>query len=519
MTARLALHAWALLFVFGVITILPIVSARQLPFADLPEHAAVSAALAHWNDPAWKSREFFSFDPTTTPYWLYDLVGALLARVVGSARVAHVLLLSLVGVAIPLAAAHWLRSLGRDPRLGVFACVLFWSKALHYGLLPFVAAIPVFFLAIAEYTYMLRSRRSRVRRAFVTALLGLTLVLLHATVFFAFVLTSLCSGLSYRARRGPPLALRFAPLVSGCLLVAFYWARAKEHMTEATVGFLPLGRMLASIPEWSFGVWHRRDEKVMAMLYWGGYLGVFLTGFRRLRSGLLPWWPFIGVATIFFTFPFEIGTGLMLNIRMGPLLAVLLLPTLRLRATRSSIVAQLLVLVGVVGQSVVALAGIENAQASLGDFDRIIESVPMGSRVIHLPFESGTPSPWRHIAAAIRVERGGLSQYSFTHLAHWPLQDRVSPRKPYLFWDRRPCVFDPDSDAQHYDAILVTGPYDPFRGVEERERHAAAASFELTVSAPPFYLWQRKGTGIAERRASPPDVDLRDAPCPKWGTP
>lgn len=520
------LPVWAWLLTPGVVVVAPLWCARYLPFADLPEHAAVSAALAHWDDPAWHIPAYFTFAPLSTPYWLYDFVGALLARALGDAITAHLVLLTLAGLALPWAAGAFLAALGRDRRLGALAAALFWNRALQYGLLPFVASIPVLLYGLAWYVELLRRRSSagapRWGLFLRTCAAAATLPFLHVTSFavywlvaagYALVWWRRCGG-SGRFRRLAPLV----PLLGAGIVVAYALSAARSGGIEGEWRFLSARTTLASIPEWSFNVWRRRDEKVFAVVYWIGYLGVFVSGFRRrMRFVLVRIWPLLVAAVVFAAVPFQIGAGMMLNIRVGPLLWVMLLPLLRLRTTalaRASVCATML---GTLGQALVARSVVQASQRDLGDFRSIVDAVPEGSRILYLPFDRRTPQahffPWMHVAAAIRAEKGGLSQFSFTVLPHWPLHDRVSPRKPG-FWDRSPCWFEAETDGAFYDVLLVRGAFDPFEGTGDAGRHPMADAFVLTVAAPPFYLWQRRPAAKLF-----PSPQLEPAPCAAWGPP
>lgn len=517
---------WAWLLVPGVVVVAPLWSARYLPFADLPEHAAVSAALAHWNDPAWRIGEYYTFAPLSTPYWLYDFVGAALARLLGDAITAHVVLLTLVGLALPFSTGAFLAALGRDRRLGALAAALFWNRALQYGLAPFMASIPVLLYGLAWYLALLR-RRSTARGAPAGLLLracaaAATLPLLHVTTFVVYWLVAAGYAALWWRRCARPGAFRRAapllPLLSAGIVVAYSLGAARTGGFGSEMRFLSARTTLASIPEWSFNVWRRRDEKVFAVVYWIGYLGIFVSGFRRRTRWLfVRTWPLLVAAVVFAVVPFQIGAGMMLNIRVGPLLWVMLLPLLRLRATtlaRASVAAALL---GTLGQALVARAVVRASQGDLGDFRRIVEAVPTGSRILYLPFDRRTPQahffPWMHVAAAIRAEKGGLSQFSFTVLPHWPLHDRVSPGKPG-FWDRSPCWFEADTDGAFYDVLLVRGAFDPFAGLGDAPRHPMGEAFVLSEAAPPFFVWRR--------RPAPelvPTPALEPAPCEAWGPP
>src|SRR5262249_51633912 len=154
--------------------IAPLFAGRFLPFSDMPEHVAAIGSLRHWFDPAWRMSETYSIAWGESQYLLYHLVGAALAFVVGAAERANLVLLAIVGLSYPFAARELLRALGRDERLALFACPLFWSHALIIGFLPFVASIP---LTVFSLSIVARQLQKPTRRRFVLlAALGVLLL-------------------------------------------------------------------------------------------------------------------------------------------------------------------------------------------------------------------------------------------------------------------------------------------------------------------------------------------------------
>ncbi|NOU32067.1 MAG: hypothetical protein HOO96_29535 [Polyangiaceae bacterium] len=512
----------------------PLWSARYPPFSDFTEHAAVSAALAHFNDPAWRVRELFTFAPWATPYWLYDLVVALVARATGDAVVAHKLVLTLSCAALPWSTAGFLRALGRHPGLAVLACSLFWSRALQYGLLPFVASIPVLFWALGLYVRVLRQPptatvRARAARVVGALLVSCVLPFLHIATFAVFWVTAAGYGLLWRRRPVPgrwSRAMRVdrvLPLASGLVVIA-YAAVAWRDGLDHELRFRGFGRTLASIPRWSFDVWHRREEAIFAAIYWAGCLGVFWSGrSRQVRLLLVRAWPLFAAILVLVVLPFQLGAVIALNVRLAPIVGIMVLPLLRLRKSWWARASAIAGVVGTVGQAWVAHCATVDAQASLGDFQRIIAAVPPGSRIFYLPLETRASGffPWVRMAAAIRAEKGGISQFSFTQLPHWPLQNRVAPPKAppaSLAAADMKCWFDAATDGAFYDVLLVRGAYDPFRGTSDTVRHPMADQFELTVVAPPFYLWERRRPPGALPLRALPQPNLLPAPCRAWGT-
>src|SRR3954471_10094377 len=150
--------------------------------ADLPEHVATIATLRHWGDPGFANREYFEIAGISeTPYWLYHVVGALLSVVMGSAERANLVLLAAVGLGYPYALRSLLRSLGRDERLALFGCALFWTQNLTTGLLNFVASVPLLLFGLS--LVVRQAERPTLRRGVGLAFVSVAILYLHLSAF------------------------------------------------------------------------------------------------------------------------------------------------------------------------------------------------------------------------------------------------------------------------------------------------------------------------------------------------
>jgi hypothetical protein len=173
------------LLVCALLTIAPLFLTRHLPFCDLPEHVAVISTLRHWWDPAWRSQELYTFaGATKTQYLLYYGVGALLAVPFGNAETANLAMLCAAGLGFPYALRALLRALRGDERLAVFACPLFWNRALAEGLVNYVVSIPIAVWGIALAVE--QAERPTRKRFAGLAVLGLSLFYLHLSGFIVF---------------------------------------------------------------------------------------------------------------------------------------------------------------------------------------------------------------------------------------------------------------------------------------------------------------------------------------------
>lgn len=519
------------LIVASLVAAFPLWTAKYLPFADLAEHEAVSGALAHASDPTWRIGEHYTVMFSKTPYWLYDGLGALLARGTGDAILAHRLLLTLVCLSLPWAMRSFLGALGRQRILAVIAAPLFWSKSLQFGFVPFVAAIPALFFALAAFVRLLR--RPSVLRAVGTLGLAVVLSMLHSVVYALFLLTAggwlvllrmrrstpsptTGSGKREDTRTGPSM-LTLVPFASAVL--ALPYAHIAARGGEGGLTFMRPWLTAYQLPSWTYDLWKGPLDDVAAALFWLGAFALFRSGYiaagLRLRGrAIFLAWPLIASLLLVFLLPTQVDSVFVVNLRLGPIVACAFLALLHRANTREARVGMGLVVLGGALTSLAAVQGVRRAAAEVRDFDRITESVPVGSRTYVMNFDLDSQvthfPPWLHLGSAIVAQRGGVVQYSFTSLLHWPLYDRVSPRKHSTFWFNRPCYFDL-TDAAYYDSILVRGAYLPLP-------QSALASYVLVAEAPPFYLWRKRETA-----GMPPGLpisvpdSLRPPPCTHWG--
>jgi len=192
--------AWA--WIFRVVALcggIPLYFARHLPFSDLPEHVAVIATLRHYWDPEFRSQELFTIEGAfRTQYWLYHVVGALLAVPLGGAERANVVLLFIAAVAFPYSLRSLLRVAGHDPRLALLGVPLFWNRALAEGLLNFVASIPlcVFGLALA----LERASGQSKRKPWLLGLVAVCIFYLHLSSFALFAVGVMVFAATYEIR-------------------------------------------------------------------------------------------------------------------------------------------------------------------------------------------------------------------------------------------------------------------------------------------------------------------------------
>jgi hypothetical protein len=487
--ARARLWRGALL-VSAIAAVVPLWSARFLPFSDLPEQVAVIATLRHWFDPAWHAREVYTLALGKSQYVLYHVAGALLSVVTNDAELSDRLLLTAAGLSLPYALRTLLRALDRDERLALFGAPAFWSRPLVMGFAPYVASLPVVTLGLA-----LAARQSRSPspgRAVGLAVLAVALFYLHGDGYVLFAVGASALQLALGTSRRPLEVARHLWWLAPSAAMAAAWATygsmgsggAPLSDSASQVRYEPLGELARELPRWSFDVWKSHVDEWCAAALWVAYAVLALrrrpaaagktagneTAGEERRVARAAAVPILCAALAYVALPYRIGAGVMLNVRLAVFLA--LFAPLLLEPARGKIAGACF--------AVVIAAGLVNAgyaaheiraaeRADLGDIDRLLYRVPSGAHVLTLPFHSTSAythwAPWTFLGSYARARRGGVASFSFTELSHWPLHYRAGaapPPKP-LFWTFDACSFRNASDGAYYDYVLSRGNVDPFR--------------------------------------------------------
>ena len=519
---------WRVLFpVVAVGGATPLFFARHLPFADLPEHVAVIATLRHYWDPAFRSQELFTLDGAfRTQYWLYHLVGAVLAVPLGGAERANVALLAMAAVGLPYALRALLRAARHDERLALLGVPLFYNRALAEGLMNFVASIPVcvWGLALALDQAAAPTRKRAVGLAFV----GLALFYLHLSSFALFVLGAVAFAMAYEGRRWlsfrglPATALRVAKRCvwlapSTLASIVFVLTSPVTHpdasqgVHASIVRFFPKGMLLRVLPSWMHDVWTSRVDDVAAGVAWAGILLTFVP--------LLPLFPLfpkrtaasptaladdvlrlrlaralvVLAAAFYFFFPSQVGFAFILDLRMAPFVGLFAVALARRRTGLRAEIPAALVLAGAVVSTVHCawqMRAFETEEAAYVDV--LLRKLPSGKRLLMLAFDPHSPRtqipPFLHVGAYYRARYGGIASFSFSELPHWPVRyrpEQAPPKKKIVFWDYAPCLYRNTTDGPAYDYVLTRGERRPF------DRDAPGPTWRVIGAAREWRLYQR----------------------------
>lgn len=431
-------------------------------------------------------------------YLTYHLAGALLTRLSGDAVLANKLLLAATAIAWPFSFRALLRALGRDPRLALFSPMLFWSRPLAVGFLPFVASIPI---ALATLALTVRALEAPSRRRI--ALLALSAVFLFYTHASSFLLVALVTAAMVVAAR-PPLRRVLAvglALAPSAVLALAWWRRGSLRSgpeSESVMVRMSFGDTLNAMPLWSFDIWRGHTDELCAVVFWLAFALLLFFTLRSVprpgRGALVLAAPFFVTLVLYFASPFSVGLAGYLNLRLAPFLVLFALLWVRLDATVLTRAA--LSVVAIASAVSFANASWQARAASrehLGDLDAVLDALPEEARVATLNFSWRSPRtkfpPYVFAASYHRARGGAESAYSFAEMPHWSVHYAEGAGPPAFgpLWTYRPCAYTRRAGGARFDHVLVQGAVAPF------EDDAPGPRFARVAARGAFTLYRRTG--------------------------
>ncbi len=450
------------------------------------------ASVARWTDPAYRIADHYRVGWTTSQYLLLHLVGGGIAKVVGDAELGCRIVLVVLAAAWVQSSRALLRAMGGDPRLALLAALLFWNRALVVGFLPYVASLPLLFGIVAAFVSSSRtpSRQPR-RRAYVLAGAAVALFYTHASAFtlLAAIVCALAIVDVWRRRTGSvhafgrrrlaDAARRVAWLAPAAILASLWIARGQFGMLgssiydSAEVVTMNPFRAFKLIALYAHDVWTSHIDDWVGVGFWLVFVVLLIFGSRKdPRRPLRPeaFVPFAVALIVYLVTPYRVGTGVLLNVRIAPVVAFFALLALRpppgLRGTLPILAAVPLAIAQCVGN----VRQIERLQTDVAALPELLAGLPKGSRLITLNFSGFDPqaahfTPWLHVGSYHRVMNGGVASFSFSELSHWSVQYRpetAPPRQAERSWGMRPCLFRNARDGHYFDFVLARGALDPF---------------------------------------------------------
>lgn len=467
----------ALLWLVTALVVAPLCLPGWMPFCDLPEHAASMGSIAHWYDPGYGIQEHYQMGWTTSQYLLLHIVGGVLTKMTGSLDVALRILLLGLAVAWVQSLRFMLKSFGGDERLAILGALLFWNRALVLGFLPYIASLPLLFTTLG--LFVAEEAPSRWRQAGLAAC-GVLVFYTHASAFtlLGAIVVSLAvvqSGVRGAIRR--LLWMVPAGVFATLWLLRGRFAMHGNNIHDASeIGTMSPLRAMKVMAPWSHDIWTSHVDDVIGVAFWLAFLVLVATQKQALqklglRRGLLPVAPLLVGLAVYLMTPFRVGTGVLLNVRMAPVLAAFALLALR---PRDGWLGRAPILAGAVLALVQSADNVQHVRHFQRDVDGVREllaEMPRGAKLISLNFSGFDPNEvhfpaWIYAGSYHRAYDGGVASFSFSELPHWSVQyeaETAPPKQDAIAWAMAPCLYRNVRDGAYFDFMLVRGAVDPFR--------------------------------------------------------
>jgi hypothetical protein len=426
---------WIAILILAAALLAPIWSGVFPPLLDYPNHLARSFILAHLNDPAFTFSRFYRADWGAYPYLGMEASLAVLGRLFPIETAGRVFL-SLCALVLPAAAWFFLRQVnpGEDATALwtlLIACNVFFLE----GFLNFDLSLAVGFLALGLWLRWI-AKPSIVR--WIAALAVFT------ALYFTHLLGFGIAGLVVAAY----LAVDRRPLRdwiwSGALALpgaAFYLHSSRVGLSVQEIVFHGFYEKLDSLGMILHGYWAELDWISLSALGAWVLAACWRNPEFRWNSRWLAIAAFLFV--LFWAIPWMWGEGSDLDIRVLPVLFVVILATARVGRRAKWLAAIPLLLFAV--RTVNLTQHFAGAQPELAGLARSFDAIPPSALV--LPIVEGDQDPierpFTHFWAYGVIRRGWFSPYLMDEPGQTPLRITYPSYTPDGFWNH---VYDEPPD-------------------------------------------------------------------------
>lgn len=458
----------------------PFVVARYPAMTDLPFHAASTATLRHYLDPAWHFREQFELHPLAVPYLSMYALGAALMLVFPPLVAVKIAAAVMIGL-VPAGMAVMFHGMKKSPLLGLLGLGLAWGNLTHWGFLNFMGALGLFAMTLG-LALMVLDRPTRARQL---ALAAALVALFFTHIFrYPFALAAVCGAalVMYPAtRRVRPLVAPMIPALG--LMLLWLWARPKvlsgdtgpltlhpERLKELTGlltgSFVDPGERAAFDRFWQIAVAVAAASALVGLLSYATSRRAGLAW--GVGAALLPIACALVFLGLFLVLPMQMGVWWYVYPReatAAALLALGVVPDLPRPLLLRAPLTALLAFAGL-GVAQVVVTNYAKFDLATRDFAAIEQQIPAAPKLLYLIFDHGgstnTGRPFLHLPAYVQAERGGWLSFHFAVWGASPIVYRpreqagavVPPATP-LRWEWRPDLFDVRRHGGFFDWFLV----------------------------------------------------------------
>jgi hypothetical protein len=427
---------------------------RYPPLQDMPFHVAAMRVIHSFGDPAFGIEKFFELTFSRTQYFLYYVIGSVVAYFTG-VRAANVVLLCVYLGGTPLAVRSLCKAIGKDERLAIFTLPLLVNVMFTYGFLPFVFGIPLLFWALAAAVRFLDELQSardpkKLRRE------GILLAVLAFVLFFSHIFPFALFGLGFAVlfpwQRPRDWVRAAMPTVPSLLALGWWYfftqsgkiaqgqVAPRDMLQGPDLVPLPIDQKLHEVFQWSVDVFRdATDERWFAAFAFVAILALGLSqGDRssaRREARLLVALPLACVCGYLFLARGR-GSVWLVAERFPVLFLFTLVPMLRFprQGIRAWLTTAAAVAVGIGSITNVCHHFLEFQLEEVGDLDEAIQQIPPGMKVAGLIFDKGSSvangAPFLHFGSYYQADRGGVIEFTYAGYVHWPFDFRPGMYPP-----------------------------------------------------------------------------------------
>jgi len=406
--------------------LVPIWSAAFPPLLDYPNHLARSFVLAHLKDPAFTFSRFYRADWGAYPYLGMDASLAFLGRLF-TIETAGRVFLSLCALALPAAAWFFLRQVNPgDDATALWALLIACNVFFLEGFLNFDLSLAVGFLALGLW---LRWLANHSIARWVAALA--TFTALYFTHLLGFAITGLVV-VAYLGFDRRPLRDWIWSGLLGLPGMAFYLHSSRVGLSLQNIVFHGIAEKFESLGMVLRGYSPALDLiSLIALGLW--FLAAWWRNPEfRWNSRWLAIAAFLFI--LFWAIPWMWGESSDLDIRVLPVLFVVILATVRVGRRAKWLAAIPLLLFA--SRTVNMTQHFSAAQMELAGLARSFEVVPRGALI--LPIVEGDQDPierpFTHFWAYGVIRRGWFSPYLMDTAGETPMRIIYDSYTPDGFW-------------------------------------------------------------------------------------
>ncbi len=476
--AALAVGLYVVVYPFCLVTFPPL--------TDLPFHAAQTAVIRHYLDPAWHFRQQFTLHPLEVPYITTYCVGALLALVMPFTWAVKCMVIAMIAL-LPAGLAVLFHGMKKSALWGALLGLgLAWNQLVLWGFLNYVGALGLYAMSVG-CALMVVDDPTRRRRAWLAVVLGLVFFTHVYRLPFAVLAVLATGAVMYPStRRFRPLLLPMAPALA--LFGAWLLIRPAKLAGQIKLGFHT--ERLRELGDYVFSTYYRQTatgarEARIALVMGLSFVAVCALGAvvawrragqedrdRRWSAGVvaLPLVLASGHLLAFLTLPMGIGTWWYVFPRelVAAVYVLLALAPDWPRAAWGRLGAVSLVAATAGQMAFLVATQWRRFEDLTWDFRAIARQVPRAPKLFYLIFDhKGTDrrhSPFTHLPAWIQAEKGGWLDFHFSSWDLYPVRYReggvVPPSLP-TSWEFTPQYFNVKRHGAWFDTFLVRIEVDP----------------------------------------------------------